>query len=623
MKDRKRKRSESNVNSAPPSTSLYDDLFADDDNDTDDDQQNDRALHSSEADQEDLSDESQNESGEIASVTSTASQPKKKIKIPVSSSSKPNDSATDDNDYDNPMDIPMAPSAGTFDRLNKEAINEDPQPEEPARSKADPRPAKRRKINDNSKSKTSSINQKTESLDTSKSETFTTTSIMKMPSLNIGANPTLDRKNNLGNIQNRPMQVTYAQIPNPPAPVSVPPTWQPVHTMPLKDDPIIRLINDFKSVCLGPNYADLIIEKWNNRLLSAVLTGQPVNFGSRQQPDLRIFPIDLIRLADAFKSVLRCRRSEIVLEMLDGETSLRAYFTGQRVNFGSIQQPDWRIISDQELIDNFYLTLATTQASIFRNMDWDKNARLCNILKCDYDCSKLFLKKLLTGNDIAIYYDSEFITLYLDCLGGMAISVICGVINNGDCTESQSSFLKEKLREVEKKASQNSGVSLAQPQFRMPTVTSSSQTPIYANPIPAPVIVTPRMSVPTTVMPGGPSQLFSAPFPQSSGRTAAPIPIIPVTNVPLLAPLKIPSTVPLAPNIPAAQVTPTITAAANTDNRTNTQTVVTNNQEQSSNTFSTTQTDFNFFTFTGDKYDYSDNFDFFSNGPKSTQTNHL
>ena len=137
------------------------------------------------------------------------------------------------------------------------------------------------------------------------------------------------------------------------------------------------LISNFKSAL--PRQKSYVIKAmWDgNPLLRAWYSGQPVNFGNNQsqQPDMRAISLD--DLISSFKSALSNQTAYVIKAMWDGNPLLQAWYSGQPVNFGNnqSQQPDMRVISLDDLISNFKSTLSSRTAYVIKAM-WDGNPLL-------------------------------------------------------------------------------------------------------------------------------------------------------------------------------------------------------------------------------------------------------
>ena len=137
------------------------------------------------------------------------------------------------------------------------------------------------------------------------------------------------------------------------------------------------LISTFKSTLSGRR-SDVTKAMWDeNPLLRAWYSGQPVNFGNNQfqQLDMRVISFD--ELINNFKSALSGRKSDVTKAMWDENPLLRAWYSGQPVNFGNnqFQQPDIRAISLDDLINNFKSALSSRTAYVIKAM-WDENPLL-------------------------------------------------------------------------------------------------------------------------------------------------------------------------------------------------------------------------------------------------------
>ena len=124
--------------------------------------------------------------------------------------------------------------------------------------------------------------------------------------------------------------------------------------------------------------AYVIKAMWDeNPLLRAWYSGQPVNFGNNQsqQPDIRAISLD--DLISNFKSALSSQTPYVIKAMWDGNPLLQAWYSGQPVNFGNnqSQQPDMRAISLNDLISNFKSALSSQTPYIIKAM-WDGNPLL-------------------------------------------------------------------------------------------------------------------------------------------------------------------------------------------------------------------------------------------------------
>ena len=116
-------------------------------------------------------------------------------------------------------------------------------------------------------------------------------------------------------------------------------------------------------------------------------------------------------LISNFKSVLSRRKPYAINAMWNENPLLRAWYSGQSVNFGNneFQQPDIRAISIDDLISNFKTVLSSQTAYVINAM-WDENDRLHNAIR-DFEPwqSKDLLKKVMS-------YKSNFITEYVNLL---------------------------------------------------------------------------------------------------------------------------------------------------------------------------------------------------------------
>ena len=176
-----------------------------------------------------------------------------------------------------------------------------------------------------------------------------------------------------------------------------------------------ELISNFKSA-LSSHTTYVIKAMWyETPLLRAWYSGQPVNFGNNQsqQPDIRAISLD--DLISNFKSVLASRCEDVIKAMWDGNPLLRACYSGQPVNFGNnqSQQPDIRAISLDDLISNFKSILSSQMPYVTKAM-WDGNDILHNAIKrLDPEQSKSLLEKVITSNRQG---KSDFITEYVNWL---------------------------------------------------------------------------------------------------------------------------------------------------------------------------------------------------------------
>ncbi|MES2217093.1 MAG: hypothetical protein V4501_01645, partial [Pseudomonadota bacterium] len=133
-----------------------------------------------------------------------------------------------------------------------------------------------------------------------------------------------------------------------------------------------ELIDNFKSA-LSSLCKDVIKAIWNgNQLLRNRYSGEQGDFGNQIQTDLRAFLEDLI---SNFKSVLASRCKDIIKAMWDGNLLLRNWYSGKLVNFGNQTQRDWHAISLEDLISNFKSALASRNIDVIK-ATWDGNPRL-------------------------------------------------------------------------------------------------------------------------------------------------------------------------------------------------------------------------------------------------------
>jgi hypothetical protein len=276
------------------------------------------------------------------------------------------------------------------------------------------------------------------------------------------------------------------------------------------------LIKKFKSA-LPKERANVIKKMWDsNKRLRDWYSGQPVNFGNDQQSDWRVIQLD--ELYNDFRHVLVSRKTYIINAMWDNPV-LSALYTGQSVNLGDDQQPDWHVISDNALIRNFEYSLSTQKSSVIKQMKWDNNQRLYNAIKSlDPDESKLLLKRVLSNQRGA----TDFIIRYLSWLDN--ISVIQCVIEdiNRSCKNehvknTQIPILENRLKELT--------------QYMLP---STMAFPWY------------NVSAPVSVLPA-----MTAPHLHPVRNVLSPIPV--VHNVLVLPPSSMPQQVPCTMNVPALE----------------------------------------------------------------------
>ena len=120
-------------------------------------------------------------------------------------------------------------------------------------------------------------------------------------------------------------------------------------------------------------------------------------------------------LISNFKSVLSRRKPYAITAMWDENPLLRAWYSGQSVNFGNneFQQPDIRAISIDDLISNFKSVLSSQTAYVIKAM-WDGNDRLHKVIKhLDPAQSESLLKTVMASCKDG---KSKFITEYVNWL---------------------------------------------------------------------------------------------------------------------------------------------------------------------------------------------------------------
>ena len=141
----------------------------------------------------------------------------------------------------------------------------------------------------------------------------------------------------------------------------------------------------------------IIKQIWNdNSLLNAWLSNKPVNFGTHNAKNIRIIPLN--DLANHFKLALVSRSPDIIAAMWEENPLLRAWFRGEPVNFGTHQEPDIRAISFNDLIDNLESIISSQNPNSMEAM-LDENTRLNNVFQTlDFNRSTKLLKKLLSND---------------------------------------------------------------------------------------------------------------------------------------------------------------------------------------------------------------------------------
>ena len=134
------------------------------------------------------------------------------------------------------------------------------------------------------------------------------------------------------------------------------------------------LISDFKSA-LSSQLTSIIITLWKgSALLQAWYTGQPVNFASPEQPKMSSIPCSVL-FAD-FKHILASRSVAIITAIWQGNAALRDWYANRPINFNiPEQQPHMQIISLSELIEDFKSILASRVTAVVNDI-WETNSLL-------------------------------------------------------------------------------------------------------------------------------------------------------------------------------------------------------------------------------------------------------
>jgi len=134
-------------------------------------------------------------------------------------------------------------------------------------------------------------------------------------------------------------------------------------TISLKDN-----IAHFKAA-LASNHKDVIKSMWDgNDFLQNYFSGQRVNFGTTKTPDFQT--ISLKENIANFKAALASRHKDTIKAIWDGNDLLRDYFSGQEVNFGTAGTPDFHTISLKDNIANFKAALASQHKDVIKAI-WD------------------------------------------------------------------------------------------------------------------------------------------------------------------------------------------------------------------------------------------------------------
>ena len=229
-----------------------------------------------------------------------------------------------------------------------------------------------------------------------------------------------------------------------------------------------NLINSFKSALSGQT-AYIIKAMWDgNSLLRAWYSGQPVNFGNNQsqQPDMRAISLD--ELINNFKSALSSHAAYIIKAMWDENPLLRAWYSGQQVDFGNhqLQQPDMRTISLDELINNFKSALSSQTPYISKAM-WDGNVRLHNAIReLNLEQSMSLLTNVMAS---CKRVKSKFITDYVNWLDNAR--TIRAVLNKKQTSyrnKSPSLYKKDQIVLLQKRLDEMSDASQQSPSQQSP-----------------------------------------------------------------------------------------------------------------------------------------------------------
>ena len=139
-----------------------------------------------------------------------------------------------------------------------------------------------------------------------------------------------------------------------------------MRTIPLQD-----LVGIFKSA-LASRKVRIIEAIWdNNPILPAVYTGQLVNVSPLAHTETTNI-VSFDDLTDHFRSVLASRCTKVFKDIWEKNSLLRAWYNGQPVNFGTTEQPDMRTIPLQDLVSIFESALASQKVHIIEAI-WDNN----------------------------------------------------------------------------------------------------------------------------------------------------------------------------------------------------------------------------------------------------------
>ncbi|MBX3708972.1 MAG: hypothetical protein KIT56_01195 [Gammaproteobacteria bacterium] len=251
------------------------------------------------------------------------------------------------------------------------------------------------------------------------------------------------------------------------------------------------LISHFKSA-LTSRSVDVIKAMWNgNPLLRAWYSGQPVDFGDplSGQSDIRTISFD--DLISHFKSMLASQRKKFIKAMWDGNSLLRDWYSGKQVNFGDRPsgQPDMRTISLNDLISHFKSALASQYKELIEAM-WDGNQRLHNAIQSlDINQSKLLLKKVMSSCSDG---KTDFISQYLSWLDDAGIIRMVLAEIQASCGNKQPSIykarqirlLRDRLNEMPD-VSQRHRVTMIAPPHSSITVSDSHQLTTSIQHVPA------------------------------------------------------------------------------------------------------------------------------------------
>jgi hypothetical protein len=110
-----------------------------------------------------------------------------------------------------------------------------------------------------------------------------------------------------------------------------------------QSEKIRQLIAEFKALLLTMDKTN-IYKKWNeNLILQNLLCSVPVNFGSQSRPHFKIIPF--VELYDIFILVLKSCCNDILELMWTKSSLFPNWFSGQKVNFGCLENPNLRVIS--------------------------------------------------------------------------------------------------------------------------------------------------------------------------------------------------------------------------------------------------------------------------------------